>query len=97
MDKSILNNKMIVLDQESKIKFNMDIHGFRKDQVVNYNSLPNDKKVLVRRRFSDNDGCVEVVVPEIKTEVKKEVPSEPSNSKPKNGKQGSNTKNKENS
>lgn len=96
MDRSILNNKMINLDHESKVKFNIDIHGFKKDQIVNYKSMPDSKKTLIRRRFADNDGCIEIVIPEIKKEFKREVTNKLNIPKPKNGKQGSNKLEKEN-
>lgn len=96
MDKSTLSNKMITWDHETKVKFNMDIHGFKKGQVVKYSAMPNGKKTLVRRRFADNDGCVELVSGAPKAVVKKEVPSKQSSMKPNNGKTGSNTNKKEN-
>jgi len=63
MDRSITNNKMLSLETENKseVKFNVAIHGFKKGQIVRYNSVPNSKKILIRRRLFDNDGSVEIV------------------------------------
>lgn len=63
MEKSTISNKMIDPKTENKIniKFNVAMHGFGKGQLAKYSSLPDRKKILVRRRLKDDDGSVEVV------------------------------------
>lgn len=53
--------KKVELTADTKIKFNVNMHGFEEGRVLEYGSLSKDKQVLVRRRFADNDGSVEIV------------------------------------
>jgi hypothetical protein len=73
VDRSNIQNKLASLSRETKLKFNIGMHGFSKDAEVRYGSLSDDKQRLIRRRLSDNDNSVEIVntVPAI-TSVPKE-------------------------
>lgn len=73
MDNSSISNKMINMDdKETKIKFNIAMHGFKKDQVVRYTSESRENQLFIRRRLKDNDGFVEVVQELPKSAPKKE-------------------------
>lgn len=104
MDKSTIHNKMQSWNSETKVKFNMDLHGFKKDQVVKYASVPNSQKTLIRRRFIDNDGSIEILPytpkavknpPKAVKNTSKSVPEVQNKpeTKPNNGNTGSNNKN----
>ena len=63
MDNKHTSNKMINMeDKETKIRFNLAMHGYKKDQIVHYTSESTENKLFIRRRLADNDGFVEVVM-----------------------------------
>ena len=61
MEKSNTENKMMPLNYETKVKFNVAMHGKREGQEVIYGQLTEDDKLNVRRRFADNDNSIEIV------------------------------------
>ena len=72
------------LNNDSVILFNMSMHGVKAGAKVKYGTADAGLQLLIRRRFADNDGSVEIV----KQEKKKK-----SNEKPSDGK-GASNKNK---
>ena len=61
VEKSNTENKMMPLNYETKVKFNVAMHGKRAGQEVIYGQLSEGDKVNVRRRLSDKDKSVEIV------------------------------------
>ena len=65
MQQQSIHNKMLVLDHESKVKFNVTMHGVSKGVIVDYGRSSNVMKLNIRRRLADLDGSVEIVEPEL--------------------------------
>lgn len=67
-------NKMALLDTDTKVKFNVSMHGKNAGDVVKFSSSPNDLKINIRRRLADNDNSVEVLQKntKLKEETKKD-------------------------
>ena len=54
-------NKMLPLTSDTKVKFNVGMHGIGAGQIVRYNAVSSNAQMLIRRRLADDDGSVEVV------------------------------------
>ena len=70
------NTHKIKLLPKTEIKFNVNMHGFKKDSVLIFGRLSIQNQILIRRRLSDNDNSVEIVKGK----------SNPKQEKPKDGK-----------
>ena len=61
MRQSNYENKLALLDHDTKIKFNVSMHGKRAGDIVKYSSSPADLQTNIRRRLADNDNSVEIL------------------------------------
>jgi hypothetical protein len=57
------------LNAETKLKFNIGMHGILKDQVVIYGACDKKLQKLIRRRFADKNSGLEIVKEESKDVV----------------------------
>lgn len=56
-----IENKLNSLNSDTKVRFNMNIHGKVAGQELAFGQLTEMDKINVRRRISDNDNSVEII------------------------------------
>jgi len=77
MDQSSFNNKMVDLRDETKVKFNVNMHGISAGQILKYGRTKTDMQTNIRRRLADNDGSVEIIEEVTPLEPKKKEKKKP--------------------
>lgn len=79
-ENQVAKSNTLKLQPNSIVQFNVSMHGVKAGQKVNYGSADLALQLLIRRRFADNDGSVEIVKPE-KAKSKPQTNEKPSDGK----------------
>jgi len=55
------DNKLKLQEVDTKIKFNVSMHGKKAGDIVKYSAAGHDLQTNIRRRLADNDNSVETL------------------------------------